>query len=398
MAKYDIIIIGGGISGLSLAHYCAKAQLKTLVIEKNDQAGGALHSHGYDSGEQGFWIELGAHTCYNSYSNLIGIIEDDGLLDGLQPREKAPFKILIGNDMKSIPSQLNLPAMLPAPIRMFTLKKEGADLRTYYSKLAGRQNYDKVLKHAFEAVVSQPADDFPAELLFKKRKRRKDVLKKFTFANGMQTIVNTIASEKNIELLTGRTVRSLDINKDKVSITTDEGVYEANYLALATPASNAAILLTDAFPELAAELMSIKVVKTESMGVIVEKQATEVDPFSNLIATDDIFYSVVSRDVVPDPGHRGFTFHFKPGAAAYEQKVGRINEILKLKANVIKEVVEKDNFLPALRVGHENLVAKIDALLENQNLFLAGNYFYGMAIEECVTRSLDQFNQLSKSF
>ena len=32
--KYDVIIIGGGPAGYTAALYCARAELKTLLIEK----------------------------------------------------------------------------------------------------------------------------------------------------------------------------------------------------------------------------------------------------------------------------------------------------------------------------------------------------------------------------
>lgn len=395
LADYDIIVIGGGISGLSFAHYCAKSGLRTAVVEKSGQPGGALHSHSFASGSKRFWLELGAHTCYNSYTNLIGILEDDSLINNLQSRDKAPFKILVDNEMRSIPSKLNMLAMMAAPVKMATLKKKGQDLRTYYSKLAGRTNYENVLRHAFEAVVSQPADDYPAELLFKKRQRRKEIIKKFTFPEGVQTVANTISAEKDIDLIASSEVSSIRINDDSVSVTAGGRTIEALNLAIATPASTASELLRDAMPELAAELSAIKVKKTESMGVIIESKATPVERFSNLIATEDIFYSAVSRDVIPDPDLRGFTFHFKPDIANYEEKIARIKEVLKVKASDLKEVIEKDNYLPALKVGHDSLVEKIDAMLSANNVFLTGNYFYGMAIEDCVTRSLDQFNKLS---
>ena len=41
MEKYDVAIIGAGPAGLSAALYCARAQLKTLVFEKN-VVGGCL--------------------------------------------------------------------------------------------------------------------------------------------------------------------------------------------------------------------------------------------------------------------------------------------------------------------------------------------------------------------
>ena len=42
--SYDAIIVGAGHNGLTTACYLAKAGLKTLVVEKNEQIGGAAVS------------------------------------------------------------------------------------------------------------------------------------------------------------------------------------------------------------------------------------------------------------------------------------------------------------------------------------------------------------------
>ena len=42
--KYDIVIIGGGTSGVSCAWNAAKRGLKTLIIEKNSYLGGSITS------------------------------------------------------------------------------------------------------------------------------------------------------------------------------------------------------------------------------------------------------------------------------------------------------------------------------------------------------------------
>ena len=44
MNKYDVIIVGGGTSGVSCAWNCAKRGLKTLIIEKNSFLGGSITS------------------------------------------------------------------------------------------------------------------------------------------------------------------------------------------------------------------------------------------------------------------------------------------------------------------------------------------------------------------
>src|SRR5512143_1120813 len=107
MDRYDVVIAGAGISGLSLAHYCARSGLSTLVLEKAGRPGGCFHSHNFGGEDGGFWVELGAHTCYNSYGRLIGIIEECGIMGKLMPREKVPFKLLNAGVLKSIPSMMN---------------------------------------------------------------------------------------------------------------------------------------------------------------------------------------------------------------------------------------------------------------------------------------------------
>lgn len=41
---YDVIIIGGGPAGLSAAQYCARAKLKTVVLDKSKSAGALAHA------------------------------------------------------------------------------------------------------------------------------------------------------------------------------------------------------------------------------------------------------------------------------------------------------------------------------------------------------------------
>ena len=42
---YDIIIFGGGLSGLTLAHELCKKNFKILIIEKDNQLGGMARSN-----------------------------------------------------------------------------------------------------------------------------------------------------------------------------------------------------------------------------------------------------------------------------------------------------------------------------------------------------------------
>ena len=81
-------------------------------------------------------------------------------------------------------------------------KQEGHSVREYYSRLVGRRNYERVLGPMLSAVPSQSADNFPSDMLFKKRERRKDVMRSFTVAGGLKSIVEGLVRHPNIEVKT----------------------------------------------------------------------------------------------------------------------------------------------------------------------------------------------------
>ena len=397
MDKQDIIIIGAGISGLSLAHYCAKEGLKTLVIEKTERVGGTFHSHRFGGETGDFWLELGAHTGYNSYGNFLGILEDCHALESIIKRAKVSFKMLIDNSAKSILSQLDLAELLFSVLHIFTLKKEGRSIEAYYSKIMGKKNFERVFKPAFNAIICQEADDFPADMLLQKRKRRKDIIKQYTFKAGMQTATDAIASQTNIGIKTGLTVERISFDGKIFSVATSGGSFESPRLALASPVSTAAQLLQGVFPEVSGLLAQIKTATVDSVGVAIKKEAVNLSPVSGLIPANDIFYSVVSRDTVPHDHYRGFTFHFKPGLLTRKAKLERIARVLGLRVVQLEFIVEKENYVPSLRIGHPEIIAKVERLLADKPLFLAGNYFRGVAIEDCVSRSLSEFQRLKQS-
>ncbi len=397
MDSYELIVIGAGISGLSLAYCAARKGMNTLVLEKGDAVGGAFHSHRIPDDGGDFWLELGAHTCYNSYRNLITVIEGSGMADRLTRREKVPFRVLRNGQVHSILSQLNFLELLRSVPRLFVTQKAGRSVAAYYQRIIGKQNFERLFAHAFNSVLSQDTADFPAEMLFKKRQRRKDLLKSFTLDGGLQSIATVVAGLPGLQTVTGVAVETVQASGDGFHMVTDDGhAYAARAVAVATPPPVASNLLKGCLPDVAERLAGIALSGVESMGVVVEKEKPRLDPLAGLIATDEAFFSVVSRDIVPHPRYRGFTFHFQPGRLEREAKLARIADVLGVPAGQIAQVAEKKNTIPALRVGHEDTIRSIDATLAGKKILLTGNYFAGVAIEDCVSRSFAEFQRLER--
>jgi protoporphyrinogen oxidase len=398
MADHDLLIIGAGISGLSMAHDAAQAGWRVRVLEADRQPGGCLGSHRFGGALDGFWLELGAHSCFNSYGNLLAMLESVRALDRLRPRAKVGFRMFADGAVRSIPSQLNFSELLLAPFRLLGLKKAGRGVAEYYGRLVGRRNYAAVFEPAFDAVICQPAAEFPADCLFRSRPRRKDAPRGFTLAGGLRTIADTLAGQPDISIEFGQTAREIWRAGANFGVRTDQGEYAARALCLATPVAVAAALLRAEFPELAAALARIQTATVESVGVALPADRVSLLPVAGLIGRNEAFYSAVSRDTVPDPAHRGFTFHFRPGALDEEGKLSRIAQVLNVPRDALgtENVATRINRLPALRVGHGGWIDVVDRALAGGRLALTGNYFTGVAIEDCVIRSRQEFERLRR--
>ncbi|WP_217593726.1 FAD-dependent oxidoreductase, partial [Cohnella sp. GbtcB17] len=60
MQKFDVVVVGGGIAGLTAAIYAAQAGKRTAVIEKQNRLGGRAVSNK----KKGAYFNLGAHSLY----------------------------------------------------------------------------------------------------------------------------------------------------------------------------------------------------------------------------------------------------------------------------------------------------------------------------------------------
>ncbi len=392
---HDVIVIGAGVSGMSFAHYCAEAGLDVLVVDKGASPGGCVQSW---REVPGFWTELGAHTCYNSYSGIIGLLEKLGAMPKLLPRAKVSFKLLAGGEVRSIGKELHVLELLGSAPRFFFAKKDGKTVRQFYEPIVGRKNYRDVCGPLFRAVPSQPADDFPAEMMFKTRGgRRKDVLRSFTLEGGLSTVIDAMARTPGLAVVTEAEVASLERRPDGWTARLASGATEsARFVALAVPPSAAAWLLRPLLPAAADALGRIRVVRIETVGVIVESSATKLGPAAGIIPVEGPYYSVVTRDTVPDPRYRGFAFHAPPGRSLNERKA-EAAALLGVPADRFVAVTRRDVVLPSPRLGHPQIVRDVDAAIAGSSVFVTGNYFAGLSLEDCVQRSKAEAGRLLAS-
>ena len=72
VTKYDFIVVGAGLTGLTTAFYLQKAGKRVLVLERDERAGGVIKTHN----ENGFLFESGPNTGVIGTPELVQLFDD----------------------------------------------------------------------------------------------------------------------------------------------------------------------------------------------------------------------------------------------------------------------------------------------------------------------------------
>jgi protoporphyrinogen oxidase len=389
-------VIGAGISGLCLARLAAsRLNLRTLVLERRPEAGGCLATAPVAADA---WLELGAHTCYNTYANFLEIMEGTGFLERSVTRKSMGFRMAHQGSLVSIPSRLGFLELACSLPSLFRTRKDGLTAAEYYGRILGKGNWDRVMHPMLNAVASQETEAFPADALFKKRgARRKDVLRSFAVRGGLGPAAQALAGLPAIELALDRAAVALMRDGDGFRVrTADGGEIRCRHAALATPADAGRELLAVDFQETAGLLAQIDTRLVRSLGVVVDDPLPHLPRLTGLVLPDSPCFSAVSADTFPVPGKRAWTFHFDPRRMADdpEAMLAFACQALRVGRDRVAAHHRRDHTMPSIRMGHGAWLAQLDASLRGSGLMVLGNYLEGLSIEDCAGRARREFERV----
>ncbi len=152
---YDVIIVGAGLSGLSVAHFILeqKPDSSILIMEKSDRAGGAIKSHK----EEGYLAEQGPHGFLDNCPQSRELIKLAQLESEVvkAPLAKYSRYICLGGKLKQIP-QTPL-KVLKAPLVPLSAKlRVGAEI--WQKPVAGEPSVAEWVEKRFGKAIIPFAD------------------------------------------------------------------------------------------------------------------------------------------------------------------------------------------------------------------------------------------------
>lgn len=129
--KYDTIIVGGGIAGLTAAAYLARDKQKVLLIEKNKECGGLVNSFQRD----GFHFDAGVRALEDA-GIIFPMLEDLGIQ---LEHTKSPVSVGVGKEILHIKNLESLNAYKALLQKLYPDSKAELELTIHVIR--------KIMKH-----------------------------------------------------------------------------------------------------------------------------------------------------------------------------------------------------------------------------------------------------------
>ncbi|MDH4216776.1 MAG: protoporphyrinogen oxidase, partial [Gallionella sp.] len=293
MDKVDVLIIGGGISGLASAWWLARSGLNVEVWEAKDQPGGKIATTRQD----GYLTERAASMVLNFRPEIAELVREAGLdtaktarLQGSGARryllrqgrlQALPMRLgaMVASPMWSLRGKLRL---LAEPF-IFSSGRSDETVSEFVTRRLGREILEKAMEPFVAGTLAADADQTSAAAVLPRlvaleqrygsisagilvsrvlRRRLASTTDTFSFRDGMGTLVETLANTPGVSLRSGHSAEELHRAGGgwHASATTPYGqrTVSAAHVIVATPAPVAAELVSQSDSELAELLRGIE--------------------------------------------------------------------------------------------------------------------------------------------
>jgi protoporphyrinogen/coproporphyrinogen III oxidase len=439
----DVVILGAGLSGLTIAHQLAQENIPFLLLESGSRVGGVIQTEKTD----GYLMEAGPNTFPSTAKMMMTLCDELRLKPVATPdmahnryvfhqnRLKPVFNSPLGFLISSLLSPLAKIRLLLEPfqnklqaddetVASFTRRRLGSEvlenlMGPFISGVYAGDPETLSLKAVFPKLAAweQSAGSLLKGAIQEKRQKRKEAASHsprpyqlLSFENGLSELPEALLRKLPAgSVRLNSSVESLDRNASgfTVRLSTGESI-QCRMLVLATPAYQAASLLQEICPALCDTLASIPYAPLAVIHTAFPKNAVPhaLDGFGFLVSLGNrmpFLGSIWASSLFPNrvPEGQVLFSSFVGGGRFPQLKTWDNQTILDETLQSLRKVfhqphltpdfqkmIRYDRAIPQYTLGHHNRVCRIEAELQAiPGLFLAGNYLHGVSLNDCVQES-----------
>jgi len=440
--KHSVIIIGGGISGLSAAFWLKQEGIDFLMLERESRAGGLIKSERVN----GYLLDHAANCVFNYLPEVNYLCQSLGLgselilrqdeakrrylvKDGRPVQVPMDIKGLIGTDLWSLKGKLRLmaepfiprgPEAAEESVAQFISRRFGQEIfeRSIEPYVAGTLAGDAekaCVKSTFSQFSSIEKEHGSILMGAMKRKlrgvRTSCAARVFSFREGMESLTNGLAADLGTSLMSGACVEGIERAGTGWVVGADlsgsKEIFKADSVIIATPAYESARLLGPLSVNLSATLRGIDYSPMaavflgfkrdmvdhplDGIGCLFPKREKGFSTLGSLWSST--FFSGRSPE-----GEVLFTNYL--GGARNPAIFSRSDdEVLSIAIDDLRRVagirggpafarlVRHARGLPQYNLGHKMILEKIDRELGLvPGLHITGNYLNGVSVRACIAQ------------
>jgi oxygen-dependent protoporphyrinogen oxidase len=431
------IIIGAGISGLSVAYFLHQANKPYLLLESTNRVGGYLQS----VQEGNYLFELAANSILADEEILNFLLELGLQEEILYPNTSSKKRyILKKGRYTALPSSpLSLlfntffswktKAKIFAELRNKTTTTENETVAQFFYRRFGQE----IVDYAVNPFIMGIYGGNPANLLIEQtfpqlvayEKNYGSVLKGFiknkaggrklslNFKNGMETLPKAMAKNLHIRLNTSvnKIERNVKNNSYEVITTTNE-VFETKNIVIATPAFCTKNFMQHSFPDFANAVSKIYYPPMIAVHSIFKKSAIgmKLDGFGGLhpsvekrFSAGAIWTSSVLLNRCPDDevmltsfiGGAMYETHTQhTDSQLLEKLTPELNELYQITAPpLVQKLTRWQQAIPQYDKNSLQAALEIEKL-KPQNIYVCANWYQGISLADAIKKGKNLAQEL----
>lgn len=443
----DVLIIGAGISGLSLSWWLARQGLSVQIWEADNRVGGKIQS---TQNDDGYLTERAAAMVMNFRPEITELIQGAGLEKAKAfrlPESEARRYLIHKDQLTALPMRLGAMVFSPlwslkGKLRLMTEPfrppsfRQDESVSQFVTRRLGREMLEKAMEPYVAGTLASDPDLASAQACLPRltalehnygsitagilvnrllRRRTATVTETFSFHGGMTTLVDTLAQTPGVQIATGFKVRELTRKNGewKVTASTPQGerTLTVPQMVVTTPSHAAAELLSPLDSELGGLLRGINYAPVnivhmgfdrsairhplDGTGFLVPRHGLSKE---NQALTGNLWMSSLFPDRAPEGkvlltsyvgGARMPEVQDWDEAYCVQKILSSLTHFLGIKAD--PEMVRIDRHPQALPMYHGHYQARIQAIeacmQQLPGLYLAANYSGGVSVRDRIACS-----------